>query len=198
MALHAMWVHGTTVRPEWVHDNLQQVRGGTWDSGGTARDVPWSDVNGLPRGWGTTFRGKRAFAGGFGGTSTTGPFNAANPFMYSQKGYWFHFAIPTPVIVAGGRSQLLRVFVLRETSPRVQVWAVHVYDGINQIATVGLRDPNAQPSGRNGLADLIEGVSMFTLPAPRSVFWSVSISVAVAFLDDGDVTFISAGADFEV
>jgi hypothetical protein len=194
MALHAMWVHGTTVRPEWVHDNLLQVRGGTWDSGEASRDVPWSDVNGLPRGWGTTFRGKRAFSGGL----AIGPFDPADPFRHNQKGYWFHFAIPTPVWVASRKSYLSRIYVLRETSPGVQVSCVHIYDGLNRIATLAAHDPNAQPTGRNGGGDLVEGVSMFTLPTPYPVLWAVGISVAVAFINDGDITFFSAGADFEV
>jgi hypothetical protein len=195
MANHAMWVHGTSVRPEWIHDNLQQVRGATWDSVGADRDVPWSDVNGLPRGWGATFGGKRAFTGGLGGT-TVGPANPANPFIYSQKGYWFHFAIPTPVIVADARSRLLRVFVLWETAPGVEIWAAHIYDGIDRIAALPAIRATLQPTGRRGATDLVEGVSMFTLPVPHVMRWSVGISVAAAFLEDGNITFFSAGADF--
>jgi hypothetical protein len=192
---HAMWVHGTTVRPQWVGDNLHQVRSDTWDSAGQSRDVPWSHVNGVPFGWGATFRGKRANTGGLGGT-TTGPFNPGNPFQYSQKGYWFHFAIPTPVIVADRRSTLVSVFVLWEAGSGVEPWAVHVWDGPNLIATFSITDPRRNPTGRRGHSDLVEGASQFTLPAPRQMMFSVSISVAVAFLSDGDITFFSAGADF--
>jgi hypothetical protein len=114
MALHAMWVHGTSVRAEWVGDTLNNVSGGRWD--GSSGDVAWSNVNGLPRGWGTTFRGKRAFTG-----STVGPFHAETPFQYGQKGYRFHFAIPTPVIVADRRARLrLWVRSLSENGPHLK------------------------------------------------------------------------------
>src|SRR5256885_1624959 len=103
MALQAMWVHGTTARPQWV-DNL--------------------DINGLPRGW--SYRGKNALTSGFGGSRTTGPLHPATPFEYSQKGCWFHFAIPTPVIVAGRRTSLQRVFMLWEARRGVAPVAVHV------------------------------------------------------------------------
>jgi hypothetical protein len=193
--LQAVWVHGNTARPEWVHDNLLQVRGATWDSNGAERDVPWSDVNGLPRGWGATFRGRRAFTGGLGGT-TTGPFDPADPFRHSQKGYWFHFSLPTPVIVNGNRAALHKVFPLWSATGGARPWAVHVYDGVHRVAERAI-DPNPpHPTGANGLADLVEGKSMFTLP-PRHVFWSIGLSVAVAFESDGDVTFVSAGADFD-
>jgi hypothetical protein len=196
--VHQMWVHGTTVRPEWVHDNLQQVRGGTWDSAGQARDVPWSDVNGLPLGWGTAFRGRRAFTGGIGG-STTGPFDPVDPFHYSQKGYWFHFAIPTPVMVYNGFSRLLRVFVLWEASSDVEPWAVHVWDGPTLVHAFSVTNPpGLNPTGTRGLADLVDGVSRFELPAPHTMLFSVGISIAVAFINDGNITFFSAGADFDL
>jgi hypothetical protein len=193
MALHAMWVHGTSVRPEWVHDNLQEVNGATWDSRNQNRAVPWSNVNGLPRGWGATFRGKRAFSTGVGGSITITEFHPEEPFPASQKGYWFHFAIPTPVIVEGIRSQLQRVFVLWEATPNVAVWCVHIYDGINRIATLG-----TDRTGSGHSDELVEGVTMFTLPTPHEVQRSIGLSVGVAFIQDGEVTFNSAGADFEV
>jgi hypothetical protein len=68
------------------------------------RDVPWSNVNGLPVGWGAVFQGKREF-------------NADAPFSISQKGYWFHFAIPPPALVADKQNSLLGVFVLWEAGP---------------------------------------------------------------------------------
>jgi hypothetical protein len=191
MALHAMWVHGTSVRAEWVGDTLNNVLGDLWD--GSSGDVRWSNVNGLPRGWGTTFRGKRAFTGGLGG-STVGPFHAETPFQYSQKGYWFHFAIPTPVIVADRRAQLRRVFVLWGTTAGVSPVAVHVFDGANRILTTGVTGSGPAMHPR----DLTPGVTQFDLSTPHSVIFSIGVSVAVSFAADGDVTFFSAGADFDI
>jgi hypothetical protein len=195
MTLHATWVHGITVRPEWVGDNLQKVHGDRWD--GTAGDVPWSDVNGLPRGWGVTFRGKHSLAVGFGGATTTGPFDPGNPFQYSQKGYWFHCAVPTPVVVSDRRSRLLRVFVLWEAGDGVAPVAVHVYDGLRRVAALPVAAGARGLIGRGGLGDLQDGVTRFNLGAPHEVLWSVGISVGVSFDREGEITFVSAGADFD-
>jgi len=195
--MHSVWVHGTSARPEWVGDNLWKVKGDDWSGG--HEEIGWSDINGLPRGWGTTFRGKRAFTGGLGG-STVGPFDPTAPFQYSQKGYWFHFPIPTPVITPNGRAALRTVFLLYEERTGAEVWAVHVFHGLDRIAAFGVdrhRMPPQQPTGRRGFDDLIEGVSRFDLPSPHTMLFSVGISVAVAFTQDADITFISAGADFE-
>jgi energy-converting hydrogenase Eha subunit A len=198
MALYANWVHGNAVRPEWIHDNLQNVSGQTWEGNNAA--VPWTDVNGLPRGWGTTYRGKRALVSGFGGSLTTGPYDVNNPFRYSQKGYWFHVPIPTPVIDNGRRASLIRVFTLYNATPGVSLAAVHVYDGVNKIAALApaFPRPASLPTGARGLIDIQEGVNRFTLPAPRQVFWGIGISLAVTFVNDGDITFFTAGADFDI
>lgn len=195
MALNAMWVHGNTVRSEFVHDNLLQVSGTYWN--GSNRNIPWSDVNGLPRGWGTTFRCKSSETGGLGG-HTVGPLDVNDPFRYTLKGYWFHYSIPTPVIHAGRRSQLLRVFSLYDASPGIHIWCIHVWDGPNRIAALpSTSRPASLPTGRGGPGDLIEGVNMFTLPAPVSVNFSIGISMAVGFPNDGEITFVAGGADFD-
>jgi hypothetical protein len=92
--------------------------------------------------------------------------------------------------------RIRRVFVLWETSPGVELWAVHIYDGITRIAALPAIRPASPPTGRNGARDLVEGVSMFTMPVAHEMRWSVGISVAVAFLQDGNITFFSAGAEF--
>lgn len=176
------------------------MQGATWDSGAEIRSVPWSDVNGLPRGWGATFRGRRAVLGGFGGSAAAAPFDPADPFRGSRKGCWFHFAVPTPVIV-GGRppSRLTKVFVLWEATGGAQPIAVHAYDAGQRFAPVAvspLAPGETAPTGRNGHADLREGKSMFTLGA-HEVKWGVGVSVAVAFPEEGEITFFSVGADFD-
>lgn len=191
-----MWVHGSTARPESI--------------------VSGRSITGVVRGWGTVFTGQRVLVTGAGGSLTTGPFHAEDPFHHSQKGYWFHFAVPTPVIIAGQRSRLQRVFVLWEAGPGVEVWAVHVYDGINRIAALpanrmteisaGWVAPSNLPTGRyvsmdaagaRCLEHLVDGVSRFEIPE-QPICWGVGISVAAAFRQDGTITFFSAGADFDV
>jgi hypothetical protein len=191
MAFYAQWVHGTSVRSEWTGDNLLQVSGYRWD--GSQGGVGWSDHNGLPRGWGATFRGKRAVFG-----NTTAPFDPANPFSESEKGCWFHFAVPTPVIVNNRPASLQRVCVLWLATDGVQPAAVHVYDGVTPIAALGVSRDARGASGAGGRTDLVDGNTKFDLPSPHSMLWSVGISVAVWFRQDGDITFFSAGADFDI
>lgn len=197
MALHAVWVHGTSVRPQWVGPNLKKVEGFRWD--GSIGEVDGTEINGLPQGWGTTFRANRSLVVGPGGALATGPFDVENPFLSgSQKGYWFHFPIPAPVVVAGRRSTLLRVFLFWETRGRVAPVAIHVYDGLQRIDALPVDASVPGLLGREGLEDLKEGITMFTLRTPHEMFWSLGLSIGVSFFEDGEVTFVAAGADFDV
>jgi hypothetical protein len=193
MSLHATWVHGTSVRPQWIADRLAQVHGDVWDAGNV--NIPYSDYNGSPAGWGTTYRGKRSMTGWLGGTTVVPDPTGANPFAGSLKGYWFHFSIPTPVIVSGVRSALQKAFVMWSTGANTQMIAIHLWDGPNRFFTHNF-DPNT--GSINHSTDLTENKTMFTLPTPHSMIFGLGISVGVAFLQDSDVTFFSAGADFEV
>ena len=51
------------------------------------------------------------------------------------KSSWFHIALPTPVIVAGARSKLIRVFLMFKSEVG-SIRNVHVYDGLVQGAGV--------------------------------------------------------------
>ena len=89
MSLHAIWVHGHSVRPEWL-DVMSQVKGNNWK--GESANIPWTDINGLPAGWGATFRGKNSMNVGFGGARVVRPNPPESPFEGNTlKGYWFHF-----------------------------------------------------------------------------------------------------------
>jgi hypothetical protein len=105
---------------------------------------------------------------------------------------WFHFAIPTPVIVDNNRlsidSAMLR-FRVKHTL--TSVTAVHVYDGEKKIANYnGL---NVSPSSF--------GLNRYNVPGSPDVRWGIGISVGIRFLGANDtqntVEFASAGVDFE-
>jgi hypothetical protein len=193
MSLHATWVHGTSVRPQWIADRLTQVRGDVWDAGNV--NIPYSEFNGSPNGWGITYRGKRSMTGGLGGTTVVPDPTGANPFAGSQKGYWFHFSIPTPVIESGVRSVLQKAFVLWSAGANTQMAAIQLWDGSNRFYTHNFA---LNTRGENHSGDLTENKTMFTLPAPHSMLFGLGISVGVTFLEDSEITFFSAGADFDV
>jgi len=133
----AMWVHGVSVFPE-------RTSGDAGADGPLiqSQHIPWSDIVGLRQGFGATFRGKQ---------------NHDN---------WFHFSIPTPVLVPvfhsepgrgydkpyGQRVRLERVFVLFQnevtqvhglSGAKAWITQVHVWDGAqNRYDTSsGLIDP---------------------------------------------------------
>lgn len=103
---------------------------------------------------------------------------------------WFHFAVPTPVIVSNDRKTIGPVilrFVTGGTSAVVR--DVHVYDGEVRVATHnGINLSGSQPFARYGV------------PHCPPVLWGLGISVGVRF-GTGTATqrrmdFISAGCDF--
>jgi hypothetical protein len=133
-----------------------------------------------------------------GGTShTTGPFDPANPFQSSQKGYWFHFALPTPSVIASRPARLMRIFLLWEARRGVHPAALHVFDGPGRIATLPItHTPDATGTATTGSNPAIDGMSRFEL-TPHTVMLSIGLSVAVACEQDGDVTFFAAGAAYD-
>ncbi len=102
---------------------------------------------------------------------------------------WFHFSIPTPVIINDARLRIRKV-VLRFTTASVDAFVrdVHVYDGEMRIAVFD----EVYLSGDNWFAE-------FVLPDRPEVRWGLGISLGVGFgveMMDHKMRFISAGCDF--
>ena len=119
----AMWVHGVSAYPEHTAGD-----GGADGPLKQAYNIPWSDVVGLRQGFGALFRGK------------------------SGHDNWFHFAIPTPVIVPvfrpnsqrpdlSQRIRLEKVFVMYQN----QVGARN--GALARITQVDVRDGAGAPYG---------------------------------------------------
>ena len=103
---------------------------------------------------------------------------------------WFHFAIPTPVIVNGNRLRADSVMVrFRTGSADAFVTAIHIYDGEKKIAAHdNLRlAPNDWEWPR------------FDVPRNPKIRWGVGISIGVGFgveTMSHRMEFSSAGCDF--
>jgi hypothetical protein len=97
------------------------------------------------------------------------------------KSSWFHVALPTPVIVNGARSSLVRVFLMFE-SEQGSIRNVHVYDGSSKVQEFN----NLMLSGEHRTA--LDGANTFNLAAPHSVAFGIGIS----FLFIADIGFDSA------
>ena len=102
---------------------------------------------------------------------------------------WFHFAIPTKVIVQDRRLRVGSVMLLMETlSPNAIVRDVHIYDGDTKIAV---------HNGINivGNKEFIR----FDVPTHPHVRWGIGISIGVTFKNGSGsrvMRFKSAGCDF--
>jgi len=102
---------------------------------------------------------------------------------------WFHFAIPTPVIINDTRLRIDSV-MLRFTTGSVDAFVrhVHVYDGETKIA----EHNDIYLSGENSFVRLV-------VPDRPEVRWGIGISIGVGFgveSMDHHMDFISAGCDF--
>jgi hypothetical protein len=104
---------------------------------------------------------------------------------------WFHFAIPTPVIIDDVRLQIDSV-MLRMTTGSVDSFVrdVHIYDGEVRIAVhndVYLMEDN--------------GFVRFEVPETPYLLWGLGISLGVGFgveMMAHTMDFISVGADFVI
>jgi hypothetical protein len=102
---------------------------------------------------------------------------------------WFHFAIPTTVIVDNRRLQVGSVMLLCETlSSNAVIRNVHIYDGPDKIAV----HDGLSISGNAGFL-------RFDVPNHPAVKWGIGISVGVFFGGSSEsrlMRFKSAGCDF--
>jgi hypothetical protein len=103
---------------------------------------------------------------------------------------WYHFAVPTPVIVKGNRLAVARAMLRLVTGgPAAVVRDVHVYDGSSRIAAHQF----VNLSGSLPFA-------VFGVPHKPDVFWGAGISIGVTTGGgtpaERRMDFISAGIDF--
>ena len=120
-------------------------------------------------------------------------FNSHNP---PGKGEWFHFAIPTPVILDGQRASLKKIFVFYKTEGTAKITAIHVYDAGKKIKAFD----NLSLSGDHS-KKVDQHNSWVIIPTPKMEF-GLGISVLVDFgaaTTSGvpGIWFVTAGADFE-
>lgn len=103
---------------------------------------------------------------------------------------WFHFAIPTPVIVNGNRLRADSVMVrFKSASADAFVTAIHVYDGEKRIAMY--ENLHLNPNNWEW--------PRFDVPGHPEILWGVGISIQVGFGVENvshKMEFSSAGCDF--
>jgi len=109
---------------------------------------------------------------------------------------WFHFAIPTPVIVDSMRATLKKAFIFYKTEGTAKITALHLYDGAKKFAGfdgLGLSGDHSQS---------IDASNMWLPNPPHEMLFGLGLSILVDFgvPTAGSVPgiwFMTAGADFE-
>ncbi|KYK31232.1 MAG: hypothetical protein AYK19_04115 [Theionarchaea archaeon DG-70-1] len=116
--------------------------------------------------------------------------------MFNTHGAeWFHFDVPTPVILDGQRSSLNKIFVLYRTEGTAKITAIHVYDASKKIKAYD----NLSLSGDH--SKVIDKYNSWVITPPPQMIFGLGISVHVDFgkATTGSVPgimFVTAGADF--
>lgn len=108
---------------------------------------------------------------------------------------WYHFAVPSPVIMGGKRSIVGSVMLRFRVGPGASVYAVHIYDGENRIATHD--NLNLTPQGNFAFL-------RFDVPMHPKLQWGLGISIGVKFGDSANlppatrlhIDFSAVGCDF--
>jgi len=161
----------------WVHGTAFSPAEAPANGLVNVNNVGWTDVVGMRQGWGTTFQGRAGHSN------------------------IFHVAIPSPVITNGVRAKLSKVFVMFKCgedpygagpSAAVNLLKVDVWDGPKMIHTFG----EYLLAGEHRYK--LDTNNTFKFTQPLEVFFGLGLSVLIKFNKDGQVTFASAGADFEV
>jgi len=154
MADNYLFVPGYAVRPEhYGPDVFEQVSG-----------IPWTDIQGLSRGWGTSFRGKQ------------------------NVQTWFHFPITYPQMLNGKRMWCNLAGVTLSLEPANAFFqSMHLWDRRNRFFWID----NLNLTGNYG-STWTENINWFRFP-DYQVNGAVGISVLVYFDDAGTVTFTGAG-----
>jgi hypothetical protein len=85
---------------------------------------------------------------------------------------WFHLAVPTPLILANQRTQLVRIFLCFNTPERDgRISEIHVYDGSDRVQVF----EHLFLSG-DRRTSLMNEQNAFALPSPRLLYRGLGIS----------------------
>jgi hypothetical protein len=168
MALYTFYTHGVGVTAE-------RAGGATVGSPGPLTNVagvPWSDVLGLPQGFGKSYRGK------------------------SGSDVWFHAAVPSPAHINSQVVVLDDVFLSMLLGTGARLRSLHCWDGGTNIRRIdGLNITGdlrgSFVSGRNSFDVRNQDESFH-----RMIF-GLCVCMRITFDEEADVRFDSIGASFQ-
>lgn len=169
MALETYFAHGVSFVAETVGGANIASPGPLTNVGGQ----PWTDVVGLPQGFGKSYRGKPG------------------------NNVWFHVPVPTPTLRSSARVRVQDVFVQYSTDAGVSLASVHVWDGPDPLDTFNLDGRG------DHLRTTVPGENSFAprerpSGALHAMNFGLVICCFVRFISEGNVMFASGGATFLV
>jgi hypothetical protein len=117
-------------------------------------------------------------------------------FVGQDHENWFHFPMPTPVIIDDSRPKLAKVFIFYNARSDVTISELRVLDGDRRVLTF---------ENLNWTGNHISGVQQDnsrTIDPPQTILFGLGISIKVRFgggvdSDSGMIDFTAGGADFK-
>ena len=176
MARQSMYIHGNSVVMEFPggkgdpvgspHTPTHQMNG-VFDAEG---HIEWSDVVGLRRPGGVTFRGR------------------------AGQNNRFYACVPTPSWRDNVRATLARVAVKFKADPGVNIIGMLVTDGADVVPFPF--PPLVLGADHSRSWDV--NVNFFDTDHPPAILSGVAVVFDVSFATEGDITFCCVGCDFIV
>ncbi len=167
MALYTLFAHGTAVVAENAGGANISSPGPMTNVGG----IPWTDVLGLPQGFGKTYRGK------------------------SGSSVWFHAPVPTPAQIASQIVVVDDVFILALLGGGARLTSIHCWDGGTNINRIDNQSITGDLRG-----NLVSGRNTFDVRNTDGSFHRMSLGMCVCMLIrfdvEAEVRFESVGASF--
>lgn len=110
---------------------------------------------------------------------------------------WFHFPMPTSMLLSDAQPRLARVFVFYATNDLAVITNLHIYDGKIRIKAFDVM----AFSGDHSAA--VDDQNSWLIRPPLGVRFGLGLSLQVQFLGldpanagNGEIQFASAGAEF--
>lgn len=168
--MYAYFTHGISVVPETAGGSNITSPGPLTSVSGIA----WTDVLGLPQGFGKTFRGK------------------------SNQSVWFHAAVPSPALIAGRIVMLRDIMLSLALDGGCRLDQVHVWDGGTNVTRLGLSNALGLIGDLRG--DFVTGRNRFDIRngdnSYHRVTLGIGVSMLVRFEQESNVRFDAVGASF--
>lgn len=123
--------------------------------------------------------------------------DSARFYMHGEE--WFHFAIPTPVVLSGQRMALRKIYVLYSTIRTAKIMMIRVFGHSGNMIEIN----SPSPLGYSGDHYVeLDAQNSWEIPSKPLMKFGLGLSILVNFgppspVGVPEIRFYGAGADFE-